>query len=1457
MVSQQYLNAGLSAKDNQNTSPNRNSKNIQEMSTSPFNFQSASNDQLSPSSNLNSPSSNSRPILHSRSPSHQNPTIPGLNQNHQHHYNPINSANSSTNPNSLTNWTALIPPMPAYPQATYKSELSHDQSIQRPLSASSSSRSNFHSLHNSKPDNKIFSSPDLVIPFNGVKKNNPFNYNNNNNNNGNGNVPPPPIAPQFLTKPNQRHSIAISPISSKKNLLEDEIIQQPIPIKSRSKSNSPNNLYSSNSSPSSNINNDQRNSALKSNSPSKINNHPSKNLNSTPFAFQPDNLSNPTLHDQLRSPPQQSKPHLLHQHSQAAQIHRPNLNDNNNSIINQNNIPTNNTNNNQLINKKSMRKKKKVCKCCGLEITGQFVRALSNAFHVDCFRCDECGEQCSAKFFPHDKIDESTGLKYQVALCEYDYFKKLDLICFNCNSALRGPYITALGNKYHLEHFRCAVCEKVFESDESYYEHEGNIYCHFHYSKLYASHCEGCHSSIVKQFVELFRGGRNQQWHPECYMVHKFWNVCITADSVGLETQFNVKSIENLNLQDSNIEPNVLIAMEEQIENTVMSCWLTLSGYEENTAACISDMLLNACTGNQASGLFATGKLILNVEVLFQAIDTVQDFCNIVDRDMGFNKENSDGRNNSNTSNDNDIFQPLRKEPRNISGKIMSYLAILRKSGQISSSGSLSAELLSVITGCAHYLKLLIRIGLNNALKVNKIRGTTEATDNFLIATKNYEELGSDPESLNQLLMIHPNATDSCQSCLKSIERSCIEFDNKRWHVKCFECSNCKTGVSSIDTSNHVKKFTYDKNKSLVFCENCTNDDAVPGFLFASDLSQLIYLLKIALYRSKSVMISENGSSKIQSNQPIQPSISNHTPRSNLAEQRDAARVVTENDYSKTLNDVTRLRSRRQSQKLSSSIKKKARKSVVVEAPEADKAKEEVTNDDGLVEDAENNLDHGLQFQNRKGNHMSFIAQQHDHDIFKVKERNIKDPYKKSLKIRDEPQRQLTNSHLDRTSDLLKNEKSLTLDDIPRIVAAEQAREQRPNAFKHHNTLYQRNRPMQPVKTVAAATGGKTPTTSTTDDKGNVVGTSVDTSQVKKSKYYSELSKPEHYVLRHIAIEALLEICPNKHNKEELLNLIQLPKKLSGGFWDKFKFGANDQKNKGSSVFGIDLQDLTKKFGVDSDLGVGPSKLRIPIVVDDVINALRQKDMSVEGIFRLNGNIKKLRELTEQINKNPLKSPDFTGQNAVQLAALMKKWLRELPNPLLTFGLYDLWISSQREKDPAMQKRILQLTYCLLPRSHRNLVEVLLYFFSWVASFAEIDEETGSKMDIHNLATVISPNILYSKQSVESDQAPQSGETYFLGIEVVNQLIEIHEELSVIPVDLLQFLEKCGVNPKSESMLNSKDIMSKIDKLIKENPKPFSNFEVKIDSEVPHHTNTIKRGQTRVLTESHGETTNV
>ena len=117
-----------------------------------------------------------------------------------------------------------------------------------------------------------------------------------------------------------------------------------------------------------------------------------------------------------------------------------------------------------------------------------------------------------------------------------------------------------------------------------------------------------------------------------------------------------------------------------------------------------------------------------------------------------------------------------------------------------------------------------------------------------------------------------------------------------------------------------------------------------------------------------------------------------------------------------------------------------------------------------------------------------------------------------------------------------------------------------------------------------------------------------------------------------------------------------------------------------------------ERDGADSLLGATRATMRIPSFIDDVISAMRQMgkyyscfpvfkvnrilDMSVEGIFRKNGNIRRLKELTEAIDRDP-SSVDLTQDNPVQLAALLKKFLRELPDPLMTFKLHRLIIASQ------------------------------------------------------------------------------------------------------------------------------------------------------------------------------------
>jgi len=87
--------------------------------------------------------------------------------------------------------------------------------------------------------------------------------------------------------------------------------------------------------------------------------------------------------------------------------------------------------------------------------------------------------------------------------------------------------------------------------------------------------------------------------------------------------------------------------------------------------------------------------------------------------------------------------------------------------------------------------------------------------------------------------------------------------------------------------------------------------------------------------------------------------------------------------------------------------------------------------------------------------------------------------------------------------------------------------------------------------------------------------------------------------------------------------------------------------------------------------------------------------MSVEGIFRKNGNIRRLNAAMEAIDRDP-SSVDFTQDNPVQLAALLKKFLGGLPEPLMTFKLHRLFVASQSE--PGFYHMILFWTDMSWPR---------------------------------------------------------------------------------------------------------------------------------------------------------------
>ncbi|KAG6336047.1 hypothetical protein ID866_3046 [Astraeus odoratus] len=1059
------------------------------------------------------------------------------------------------------------------------------------------------------------------------------------------------------------------------------------------------------------------------------------------------------------------------------------------------------------------------CSACGGSMQGAFVRALGTVFHLNCFKCLDCGDVVASKFFP---IDGPEGK--QQPLCEKDYFRRLNLICAKCGLALRGSYITACNKKYHVEHFTCSLCPTLFGPQDSYYEHDGDVYCHFHYSTRFATKCAGCSSAILKQFVEINRNMRDECWHPECYMINKFWNVKVvsrrSSGSITDGSELEPSYIE----EEKRETPPSLKEKQARMEQLVYRIWTVLSAFEESSAACISDMLRQVSNGQYLDAIRMAEKFILHVEVLFGTID---------DLEYHSSRLNLKG-------------MSLVREARMLCRKTVDLFTLLSRTQETGSRRiGMTQELLALVTGIAHYLKILIRIALTGALKLEREQSVREAMPSFLdklhllavqggdpgarrlIKNGNGEVLGvgqngaignlgtqgvtygyrslapelagESPFSISSpsRLSVSNPPSDRCVKCTQAVEEDCVRLGTyQRWHSHCLQCNVCgkaaavpapkeptppkvadekekekdkdkdpskssavrrppaNVGIFAYELESVKDVPPYGEVPSVILCTDHARSGYRSGFQPVSRLEQYAFLLNIALRRLYLVL-------KQQGVIPLSPVTST------------ASSVKSgEQDSYRNSGDIMRMKSVHLDRKLSATARLPKRSTVVEsptgktvhlsEASSAHRPAQEAVKSPQPQRGPPPNLIPGRQPSqpgSSSSGPSSLPPSRNQLRIPGTLDTNVQGQPARPPLVRNNTEVKIVDDSAPNSpaaapeeSPLHAQDDGITLADIPQLVEAAQAREQ------------QRSLPRQ--STVP---------------------------------HISELSALELVIVKHLALLALLR-CPIREqvDLDELLEMIETKK---SGFWNKL-FKAGDKKNvKKKGVFGIPLELLVEREGCDSLHGASRATLRVPSFIDDVISAMRQMDMSVEGIFRRNGNIRRLKDLTEAIDHDP-SSVDLTQDNPVQLAALLKKFLRELPEPLMTFKLHRLLIASQTLPSEGERRRILHMVSLLLPKSHRDTMEVLFVFLKWVASFAHMDESTGSKMDLQNLATVICPSILYSRgRDAVRDES-------FGAIRVVTSLLENQDEFYTVPEEFLPVLRDQEYFSNSME-LPSKDFMKK------------------------------------------------
>ncbi|XP_029573217.1 paxillin isoform X3 [Salmo trutta] len=144
------------------------------------------------------------------------------------------------------------------------------------------------------------------------------------------------------------------------------------------------------------------------------------------------------------------------------------------------------------------------CHYCNGPILDKVVTALDKTWHPEHFFCAQCGS-----FFGPEGFHEKDGKAY----CRKDYFDMFAPKCGGCARAILENYISALNSLWHPECFVCRECFTPFVNG-SFFEHDGQPYCEVHYHEQRGSLCSGCQKPITGRCITAM----GKKFHPEHFV---------------------------------------------------------------------------------------------------------------------------------------------------------------------------------------------------------------------------------------------------------------------------------------------------------------------------------------------------------------------------------------------------------------------------------------------------------------------------------------------------------------------------------------------------------------------------------------------------------------------------------------------------------------------------------------------------------------------------------------------------------------------------------------------------------------------------------------------------------------------------------------------------------------------------------------------------------------------------
>nr|XP_037866045.1 unconventional myosin-IXa isoform X10 [Chlorocebus sabaeus] len=208
-----------------------------------------------------------------------------------------------------------------------------------------------------------------------------------------------------------------------------------------------------------------------------------------------------------------------------------------------------------------------------------------------------------------------------------------------------------------------------------------------------------------------------------------------------------------------------------------------------------------------------------------------------------------------------------------------------------------------------------------------------------------------------------------------------------------------------------------------------------------------------------------------------------------------------------------------------------------------------------------------------------------------------------------------------------------------------------------------------------------------------------------------------------------------------------------------------------SRQFGVELSRLTSEDRT------------VPLVVEKLINYIEMHGLYTEGIYRKSGSTNKIKELRQGLDTDA-ENVNLDDYNIHVIASVFKQWLRDLPNPLMTFELYEEFLRAVGLQERKETIRGVYSVIDQLSRTHLNTLERLIFHLVRIA----LQEDTN-RMSANALAIVFAPCILRCPDTTDPLQSVQdiSKTTTCVELIVVEQMNKYKARLK--DISSLEFAE--------------------------------------------------------------------